>query len=112
MHVITALAKTYKKLIVVKIESRNKILYIPKGIAHGFLSLKDNTIVNYKCDNLYNPNYESGVNIFKSKINFNFGINEDDLIISDKDRKLPSLEKSYIFKKWKELYLRVVKEVD
>ena len=53
-------SNSFKKLIVVEIESRNKILYIPKGIAHGFLSLKDNTIVNYKCDTLYNPSYESG----------------------------------------------------
>ena len=87
-------SKTYKKLIVVKIESRNKILYIPKGIAHGFLSLKDNTIVNYKCDNLYNPSYESGINPFISNINLDLGVNEIDLIISDKDKSLPSLDKS------------------
>ena len=74
---------SFKKLIVVTIESRNKMLYIPKGIAHGFLSLKDNTIVNYKCDNLYNPSYESGINPFISNINLDFGINEVDLIISD-----------------------------
>tara|TARA_B110000014_G_scaffold134620_1_gene93077 strand:- start:140 stop:691 length:552 start_codon:yes stop_codon:yes gene_type:complete len=90
-------SKSYKKLIYVNIESRNKILYIPKGIAHGFLSLKDNTIVNYKCDTLYNPNYESGINPFISKINFDLGVNEIDLIISDKDKSLPSLDKSYNF---------------
>jgi len=90
-------SKTYKKLIIVKIESKNKILYIPKGIAHGFLSLKDNTIVNYKCDTLYNPSYESGINPFISNINLDLGINEIDLIISDKDKSLPSLDKSYNF---------------
>tara|TARA_B110000438_G_scaffold166214_1_gene159003 strand:+ start:262 stop:831 length:570 start_codon:yes stop_codon:yes gene_type:complete len=90
-------SNSFKKLIVVKIESRNKMLYIPKGIAHGFLSLKDNTIVNYKCDNLYNPSYESGINPFISNINLDFGINEVDLIISDKDKALPSLDKSYNF---------------
>ena len=90
-------SKTFKKFITTKLQSRNKLLYIPKGIAHGFLSLKDNTIVNYKCDNLYNPSYESGINPFISNINLDFGINEVDLIISDKDKALPSLDKSYNF---------------
>ena len=62
-----------------------------------FLSLKDNTIVNYKCDTLYNPSYESGINPFISNINLDLGINEIDLIISDKDKSLPSLDKSYNF---------------
>ena len=90
-------SKTYQKLITVQIDSKNKILYVPKGIAHGFLSLKDNTIVNYKCDALYNSNYESGINPFISDINLDFDVNEIDLIISDKDKELPSLDKSYNF---------------
>ncbi|SVE19816.1 uncharacterized protein METZ01_LOCUS472670 [marine metagenome] len=90
-------SKTFKKFITIKFESRNNLLYIPKGIAHGFLSLSDNTIINYKCDSLYNPNYESGLNPFKSNLNIDWGIDENDIIMSNKDRCLPSLEDSYIY---------------
>ena len=45
---LRANSKTFKKCISIKLESRNNLLYIPKGIAHGFLALSDITIVNYK----------------------------------------------------------------
>ena len=69
-----------------------------KGIAHGFLSLENNTIVNYKCDNLYNPKSESGLNPFKSNMDINWNINEKTLIMSNKDDKLfLHLNESYSF---------------
>ena len=89
--------KTFKKHITIKLESRNNLLYVPKGIAHGFLALSDNTIINYKCDRLYNPNYESGLNPFKSNLDIDWGIDENDIIMSNKDRCLSSLEDSYIY---------------
>ena len=90
-------SKTFKKHITIKLESRNKLLYIPKGIAHGFLSLSDNTIINYKCDRLYNSEYESGLNPFKSNLNIDWGVDKNDIIMSNKDKILPSLEDSYIY---------------
>lgn len=39
-------------------ESNCKQLWIPKGFAHGFLTLEDNTHFQYKCDNFYDPNCE------------------------------------------------------
>ena len=90
-------SKTFKKHITIKLESRNNLLYVPKGIAHGFLALSDNTIINYKCDRLYNPNYESGLNPFKSNLDIDWGIDENDIIMSNKDRCLSSLEDSYIY---------------
>ena len=90
-------SKTFKKYITVKLDSRNLILFIPKGIAHGFLSLSNNTIVNYKCDNEYNPKSESGINPFISKLDINWGVNDDEIIISDKDASFPSLDDSYVF---------------
>ena len=90
-------SSTYKKYIFIKIDQRNNILFIPKGIAHGFLSLSDNTILNYKCDNLYNPDFESGVNPFKSGLNIKWGIDLNNIIVSKKDSSFPSLKNSYIF---------------
>ena len=91
-------SSTYKKYISIKIDQRNNILFIPKGIAHGFLSLTDNTILNYKCDNLYRPNFESGFNLFKSNINLKFPLSNHKIIESVKDKLLPDLDNSYIYK--------------
>ena len=90
-------SSTYKKHITIKIEKQNHILYIPRGIAHGFLSLSNNTIVNYKCDNFYNPDFESGVNPFKSKLNINWGVDINKIKLSKKDLLFPSLNNSYVF---------------
>ena len=90
-------SKTFKKLITINIKSSNIFLFIPKGIAHGFLSLSDNTIVNYKCDNIYNTNSESGVNPFKSNLKINWGVSKNKIIVSKKDLLLPSLNDTYIF---------------
>ena len=90
-------SKTFKKSISIILESRSDVLYVPQGIAHGFLSLENNTIVNYKCDNLYYPKSESGLNPFKSNLDINWNINEKTLIMSKKDKNLPHLNESYSF---------------
>ena len=75
-----------------------QILYVPRGLAHGFLSLEDSTILNYKCDNFYNKNFEAGFNLFKGKIEFDFPIKSENLIMSSKDKSLPHIDNSYIYK--------------
>ena len=73
------------------------MLFIPKGIAHGFLSLKDDTILNYKCDEFYKPDFESGFNLFDNELNFTIPIPKEKIIISEKDLSLPKLKDSYFF---------------
>ncbi len=85
-------SKTFKKFITIKLESRNNLLYIPKGIAHGFLALSDNTIINYKCDKLYNVDSEAGLNPFKSNLDIDWTVDVNKIIISKKDNNLPILE--------------------
>tara|TARA_B100001989_G_C24549207_1_gene473100 strand:+ start:2503 stop:3045 length:543 start_codon:yes stop_codon:yes gene_type:complete len=70
----------------------DEILFIPKGIAHGFLSLENNTTINYKCDQYYKPNFEFGFNPFKSNLNINWPINTKDIILSSRDKNFPSLK--------------------
>jgi dTDP-4-dehydrorhamnose 3,5-epimerase len=65
--------------------------YIPEGFAHGFLTLEDNTYFFYKCTEFYYPDDDLGVIWNDPEININWpleGIKE--LIISDKDKRLPS----------------------
>ena len=72
-------------------EKNNKQLFIPRGFAHGFLVLEDNTIINYKCDNFYNTNSERGI-IFNDKdLNIDWGSSIKDVILSAKDKTLPTL---------------------
>lgn len=72
-------------------ENNGLILYLPIGIAHGFLSLEDNTLMIYKTDCSYDPLNDGGVN-FKS-FDIKLPIDKSEIIISDKDNNLISFEK-------------------
>ena len=55
-------------------EENRKQLFVPRGFAHGFIVLEDDTVFLYKCDNYYDKTSESGI-IFNDKalnINWNF----------------------------------------
>jgi dTDP-4-dehydrorhamnose 3,5-epimerase len=69
-----------------------KQFFIPRGFAHGFLVLSETATFFYKCDNFYNKESEGGI-IFNDKaIAIDWNFNESDLLISEKDQILPSLE--------------------
>ena len=71
-------------------EKNHKMLYVPKGFAHGYLVLEENTVVHYKCTNYYNTNSEFGIRWDDPEININWGISNP--ILSDKDKILPYLK--------------------
>jgi dTDP-4-dehydrorhamnose 3,5-epimerase len=53
---------TFKKWFSVELNEENHWgLLIPKGFAHGFQTLKDNTIVQYKVDNFYEPQFDTAI---------------------------------------------------
>ena len=84
-------SETFGKHISIILSGENKKqLFIPRGFAHGFLVLQDNTIFSYKCDNFYNKESESGIIYNDATLNIDWGFPEDKLIISDKDKKLPT----------------------
>jgi len=73
-------------------EQNHKQVFIPRGFAHGFLVLEDDTIFAYKCDNYYNKTSESGIIYNDKTLNINWQFPIEDLIISEKDLKLPIFE--------------------
>ena len=73
-------------------EKNNQMLFIPKGMAHGFLSLEDDTIFLYKCDEYYDNQSESGIIFNDPDLNINWGFPSDKIVLSEKDRKLPRLK--------------------
>jgi len=82
----------FKKYIIVELnDSNNHHLFIPKGFAHGFISLQDNTKVCYAVDSFFDPEYDSGIHFLDESIAIDWPIDTNCLIVSDKDRNLPKL---------------------
>lgn len=84
-------SKTYGKYFSIVLDDKHhQQLYIPKGFAHGFLVLEDQTIFSYKCDNYYNKEAESGFIYNDQTLAINWQLPLQELIISDKDLLLPT----------------------
>jgi len=69
-------------------EENKKLLFIPKGFAHGFVVLSKSAIFSYKVDNYYNPDSESGVLWCDLDLNIDWKINKNEIIVSEKDKNL------------------------
>ena len=74
-------------------------MFIPEGFAHGFLSLADSTRLCYRCNRYYAPSDEGGIRWDDPLIGVDwrlteFGFRVDELIVSDKDLRLPFLADS------------------
>ena len=83
---------TYGKWVKVFLSEKNKLSFlIPKGFAHGFITLEDNTIFSYKCSNVYNKQSEGGIIWNDPTIDIDWGVDIEDIIISDKDSILPMI---------------------
>lgn len=79
---------TYGKFFEIKLSAENrKVLIIPKGLAHGFKSLKNNTNVTYMQTSCYSPNNDKGIN-YNS---FGFDWKCSNPKLSDRDLSFPSL---------------------
>ena len=74
----------------------HKSLFIPKGMAHGFLALSDTVVFAYKCDAYYNPEMEAGIFFNDLDLGIEWEYPFSELIISDKDRNLPSFKSLFI----------------
>lgn len=78
-------SKFFGKFITVKMSAKNgSRILIPKGFAHGFISLQENTVISYLVDKPYNPKSEGSINLelIIDQINVKF----KNLIISQKDK--------------------------
>ena len=87
---------TYKQWFSMELSAENKkMLFIPEGFAHGFLSLSENTLIQYKYTNCYNKEFEYGLIWNDPYLNIDwqlekYGINKP--IISKKDLSNLSLK--------------------
>jgi len=84
---------TYGKHIATELSAESgHQLYIPVGFAHGFLTLEDNVVIMYKVSDYYAPALDSGIRWDDPEIAISWPCKDADMIISDKDRRLPLLK--------------------
>lgn len=67
-------------------KKNNESIFIPKGFAHGYLTLSDSALINYQVDNYYNPKMECGIPYNDDFLKIDWGIETSDIIISEKDK--------------------------
>lgn len=93
---------TFKKWVAVELSAENKRqLLIPRGFAHGFLTLTDDVEFLYRADNYYAPQSDRNIIWNDPQIQVEWGIESP--ILSDKDAKAPTLSESDVNFKYKEI---------
>jgi len=82
---------TFGKWFGIELDSVTKSqLFIPKGFAHGFSVLSETAVIQYKCDNIYNHQFERGINLGDPFLAIDWKIEPGTtLVISEKDLKQP-----------------------
>jgi dTDP-4-dehydrorhamnose 3,5-epimerase len=86
---------TFGKSFTIALSAENKRqLLVPSGFAHGFLVLSDSAEILYKCDEFYHPEAEGGIMYNDPALKIDWGIKEEDLILSHRDQNHPTLEKA------------------
>lgn len=88
---------TFKQWFGVELSESNYLqLLIPKGFAHGFMALSEVAVVSYKVDEFYSRDHDRGVKFDDLDLDIHWP-DVGELILSEKDRSLPSLEMTEVF---------------
>jgi len=83
---------TFGKHVAVELSEENKRqLLIPRGFAHGFLVLEDDTTFAYKVDNYYSPQSDRGILFSDESLGIDWKLSDKELMLSDKDKIQPKL---------------------
>lgn len=69
-------------------------LFVPRGFAHGFITLSEESIFCYKCDNFYDKSSEGGIIYNDATLKLDWHLPDEELIVSEKDLQLPSFEEA------------------
>ncbi len=86
---------TFGKHVAVELTGENKRqLLVPRGFAHGFVVLEDDTTFAYKVDNYYSPENDRGIAFNDDALGIDWNITHNELNLSDKDTKQPRLSEA------------------
>jgi dTDP-4-dehydrorhamnose 3,5-epimerase len=89
---------TFGEYVAVELSEENKRqLFVPRGFAHGFVVLEDDTVFAYKVDNYYSPENDRGISFNDSAIGIDWILETAQLKLSEKDTKQPKLNDADLF---------------
>ncbi len=89
-------SKTFGQHFTLRLSGSNKkSIFIPKGMAHGFLTFSEEAIFTYQCDAYYHPASESGILYSDESLNIDWEYPKEALVLSEKDKKLPTVKELY-----------------
>lgn len=78
---------TFGKHVAVELSEENHLqFFIPKGFAHGFSVLSELAVFQYKCDEFYHPEADSGIQLLDEDLGINWHIPWEKAVMSDKDK--------------------------
>lgn len=93
---------TFGKHAMVELSGENKRqFFIPRGFAHGFLVLEDDTLFQYKCDNYYAPEAEGSLRWNDPDLAIDWGIAPEEVILSEKDSVAPFFRDYPGYSEWR-----------
>ena len=96
---------TFKKSFALELSDENNLqLFIPRGFAHGFCTLSQSSIFQYKVDNYHHTESERGLHFNDTSLEIDWKVPKKDWIVSEKDMQNPYLEKALIFDSNTSLY--------
>lgn len=80
---------TYKKWVSIDLDSNGKnAVFVPRGFAHGFASLENNTTMIYQCEGPYDKETDTGIIYNDPTLNITWPIADSEAILSDRDKSL------------------------
>ncbi len=83
---------TFGKHVSAELSSENWVqIFVPKGFAHGFVTLEPDTEVMYKVSDFYSPADERGIRFDDPALGIDWRVEADKAVLSDRDRKHPTL---------------------
>ena len=86
---------TFGQYVSVKLTSENKKqLLVPRGFAHGFIVLEDDTTFAYKVDNYYSPENDRGISFDDIDLDIDWILDKEELNLSAKDKIQPNLNET------------------
>ena len=89
---------TFGQHVMVELSEENKRqFFIPRGFAHGFLVMSDEAVFTYKVDNVYSPQSEASILYNDPALGIKWPIEENNVVMSDKDLKAQLLKDAVLF---------------
>lgn len=89
---------TFGQAASIELSEKNKLqLFIPRGFAHGFVVLENETIFAYKVDNYYSPENDCGIFFNDESLSIDWQLDNETILVSEKDLRQPKFNDADLF---------------